>query len=92
LSINGILREYRKTQIIERVSESEAAKLLHPAIRFFNAHFSSAGNGIIEFGLDILFAQKLFYQGGLFDRYIHGEQSENLPLYTDVKLKLKSLM
>lgn len=88
--INNVLRQYRRVQTMEKISEQQAARLLHPALHYFYLHFSSAGDDVIEFGLDVLIAQRLFYQGGVFDRYVLNNRSESLPLYTDIKRRIQS--
>ncbi|WP_045441459.1 DUF4123 domain-containing protein [Citrobacter sp. S-77] len=90
LVINNILRQYRKLQAVERLSEQQAARLLHPALHYFYSHFASVDNEAIEFGLDVLIAQHLFYQSGVFDRYVLNNRSESLPLYTDIKNRIQS--
>lgn len=89
--INNILRKYREVNGIGKVNEKEAGKLLQPALRYFHAHFSSVGEGVNEFGLDILTAQQLFYQRGLFEQYLQNKHAANLPLYSDVKSRVECL-
>ncbi|WP_310607489.1 DUF4123 domain-containing protein [Buttiauxella brennerae] len=88
--INSILREYRKIRTIENISEQQAAKLLHPALHYFHSRFSSADEGVIEFGLDILTAQRLFYQDGVFEQYLRNSPRGNLHSYSDLKSRVES--
>lgn len=88
LIINKILRKYREINGMGKINEQQAGSLLQPALRYFYAHFSSVGEGGNEFGLDILTAQQLFYQGGVFEQYLENKHAENLPLYSDVKSRV----
>lgn len=88
LVINNILRKYREINGMGKVNEQQAGRLLQPALRYFYDHFSSVGEGVNEFGLDILTAQQLFYQRGVFEQYLRNKYAANLPLYSDVKSRV----
>lgn len=90
--INKILRKYRGMKSMEQLSEQQVANLLHPALRYFYSHFSWSDNGVIEFGLDVLTAQRLFYQNGVFERFTRDNHIENLPEYSQVKSKIEKLV
>ena len=59
--VNNILRAYRKMNVVDKLSECEAVKLLYPALRYFYSSFSLSDNDITEFGLDVLLSQRPFY-------------------------------
>ncbi|MHA6311035.1 DUF4123 domain-containing protein [Pantoea sp. S-LA4] len=89
--INNILRKYREKQDVGKVREQQAVRLLQPALRYFHDHFSSVGEGVNEFGLDVLNAQQLFYQDGVFEKYLLNNNIANLPLYPEVKARVERL-
>lgn len=91
LIINNILRKYREVNGMGKINEQRAGRLLQPALCYFYAHFSSVGEGVNEFGLDILTAQQLFYQEGVFEQYLRNKHAANLPLYSDVKSRVSCL-
>jgi hypothetical protein len=85
--VNKILRVYRNADVAHKLSECEAVKLLRPALGYYYSSFSPSGNDVVEFGLDVLSAQKLFYQDGLFCKYMLNIRGKEPPTYIDVKLK-----
>lgn len=89
--INNILRKHREKKDVGIVSEQQAVRLLQPALRYFHDRFSSVGEGVNEFGLDVLNAQRLFYQDGLFEEYLLNNNISNLPLYPEVKARVDRL-
>lgn len=88
LVVNKILRVYRNADVAHKLSECEAVKLLRPALGYYYSSFSPSENDVVEFGLDVLSAQKLFYQDGLFCKYMLNRRGKEHPTYIDVKLKI----
>lgn len=83
--INVILREYRKMEFINKLSERSAVMLLYPALSYFYSFFSASESDVIEFGLDVLFTQRLFYQDEVFDKYVNDNSSQKLLSYHAIK-------
>lgn len=90
LVINNVLRQYRRIGAMEKLSEQQAARLLHPALHYFYSHFASTGNDAIEFCIDVLTAQRLFYQDEVFDRYVLNNRNESLLVYADIKTRIQA--
>ncbi|WP_410751587.1 hypothetical protein [Citrobacter sp. U14242] len=90
LVVNKILRVYRKMNVVDKLSECEVVKLLHPALNYFYSSFSPSDNDVIEFGLDVLSAQRLFYQDGVFDKYIFPHHNKTLQSYSEIKSGIDS--
>lgn len=85
VDINKILCAYRKMDIVGKLSEYEAVKLLHPALGYFYSTFLPSDNDISAFGVDVLIAQRLFYQCEVFNKSVnHGKKTL---LYSTVKSK-----
>lgn len=89
-NVNTILRAYRKMNVVDRLSEREAVKLLHPALGYFHSSFSPSDNDIIEFGLDVLLRQRPFYLDGSFDKYKLNNRSKKPLSYSDAKARIDS--
>jgi hypothetical protein len=79
--INKILREYREVSVSERVDEIQAAQLLYPALRYFLSNFSLSDDGYIDFGIDILTSQKLFYLNCNPESLSKKRTGKELPVY-----------
>jgi len=88
--INTVLRAYRKINVVDRLSEREAVRLLHPALGYFHSFFSPSDNDIIEFGLDVLLSQRPFYLDGSFDKYQLNNRSKKPLSYSDAKARIGS--
>ncbi|MGS6310247.1 hypothetical protein ACVGV5_26585, partial [Enterobacter sichuanensis] len=89
LVINKILRAYRKMGVVHKLSECEMVNLLRPALGYYYSTFSPSDNDVINFGLDVLNAQRLFYQGGVFSKYIDN-CGAHLQLYSDIRSRIES--
>lgn len=91
LVINNVLRIYRKMNAPHKLSEREVMKLLRSALNYYYATFSASNNDVIEFGLDVLNAQRLFYQDGVFEKFVFSNRSKDLQLYSDIKSRIDSM-
>lgn len=90
LVLNTILRTYRKMNVVQKIGEYEMVNLLHPALSYYYSSFVPSDKDVIEFGLDVLISQKLFYQHGIFNKYMCGKCSKRLQSYKDVKSRIES--
>ncbi|WP_330985516.1 MULTISPECIES: hypothetical protein [Enterobacterales] len=88
LVVNKILRVYRKINSDDKLSEREVVELLHPALKYYYSSFTPSDNDAVEFGLDVLKVQRLFYQNGVLDKYISNNRNKNLQSYSDVKSRI----
>ncbi|SAD11121.1 Uncharacterised protein [Enterobacter cloacae] len=88
LVINKILRIYRNTTAVHKLSECEAAKLLRTALFYYYSSFSPSESDVIEFGLDVLNAERLFYHDGVFFKYMLNRRGKEYEAYKDIKVKL----
>ncbi|WP_048957999.1 DUF4123 domain-containing protein [Enterobacter bugandensis] len=92
LFINKILRVYRNTNTIHKLSECEAGELLRPALAYYYSSFSPSESDVIEFGLDVLSAERLFYLDGLLFKYMLNRHSKEYEAYKDIKTKIDNLI
>lgn len=90
LVVNKILRAYRKMSIVHKLSECEMVNLLYPALEFYYSTFSPSDNDVINFGLDVLNAQRLFYLEGVFSKCMFNNRSADLYSYLDIKSRIDS--
>lgn len=60
LVVNYILRAYRKMRMPHKFSERDVMGLLHPALDYYYSTFSTSDKDVIDFGLDVLSAQRYF--------------------------------
>jgi hypothetical protein len=89
--INAILLIYRKAHDSKEINEKQVTELLYPALRYFYSHFTAIDNDVIEFGLDVLKARRLFYLQGIFERYTLGSDKKKLTDYVNIKSRIANL-
>lgn len=89
--VNNILRAYRKMKVSHRLSECEVMKLLRPALCYYYSTFSMSDSDVIDFGLDVLRVQRLFYQDGIFEGFMFSNHSKIPQSYSDIKSRIDSV-
>lgn len=89
--VNYILRAYRKMRMPHKFSERDVVELLHPALDYYYSTFSTSDKDVIDFGLDVLSAQRLFYQDEVFKKIICSNRSKDLQSYSDIKSIIDSM-
>ncbi|MCW3889190.1 hypothetical protein NW915_16645, partial [Enterobacter hormaechei subsp. hoffmannii] len=91
LVVNYILRAYRKMRMPHKFSERDVMGLLHPALDYYYSTFSTSDKDVIDFGLDVLSAQRLFYQDEVFKKILFSNRSKDLQSYSDIKSIIDSM-
>lgn len=89
--VNNILRAHRKMKVPHRLSECEVMKLLRPALCYYYSTFSMSDSDVIDFGLDVLRVQRLFYQDGIFEKFMLSNYSKIPQSYSDIKSRIDSV-
>ncbi|MFP1755452.1 DUF4123 domain-containing protein [Lonsdalea quercina] len=89
ISINKILRKYRRSNSHEVIKENQAIKMLLPALDYFSAHFSQMDDGMVEFGIDVLTINTDFYKHKKIERYFINYEVGSLPGYCNCKAMIK---